>query len=142
MTTALLDSNVLIGARIATDQHHEDARAVMNAVDGGDLPTGRIPDPVLHEVCNYLHARVDHDTAVTTLDAIQASIDLELDQTTKTDFAAGRSLFRAYPGLSFTDAVIAAYMRRSGIQYLYSFDDDFDALEHITRVETARNPFA
>jgi hypothetical protein len=34
------------------------------------------------------------------------------------------------------------YMQREGIEYLYSFDDDFDALGGITRLETPDNPFA
>ncbi|WP_225335198.1 type II toxin-antitoxin system VapC family toxin [Halomicrobium urmianum] len=141
MATALIDSNVLIGARIATDQHHETGHAIATGIDGGSLPTGRIPDDVLSEVLNYLHTRAGNEVAVETLDAIQASVDFEVDGTTKTDFDAGRSLFRQYDGLSFTDAVIAAYMRRTGIDYLYSFDDDFDAVDGITRLDTVTNPF-
>jgi len=142
MATVLLDSNVLIGARIASDHHHETAHAITTAIDGGALPTGRIPDEVLSEVLNYLHTRAGNKVAIETLGAIQASVDLEVDGTTKTDFDAGRSLFRQYEGLSFTDAIIVAYMRRTGIDYLYSFDDDFDAVGEITRLETPTNPFA
>lgn len=140
MATAVLDSNVLIAARLAADQNHERGRAIVTGVEGGDLPTGRIPDVVLHEVLNYLHVKAGNDHAAETLDAIQASIDLEIDRTTKTDFDAGRSCFRRHEGTSFTDAVIAAYMRRVGIDYLYSFDDDFDAIDSLTRVETRANP--
>jgi predicted nucleic acid-binding protein len=32
-------------------------------------------------------------------------------------------------------------MKREGIEYLYSFDDDFDAIEGLTRLETPGNPF-
>ena len=32
-------------------------------------------------------------------------------------------------------------MEREGIEYLYSFDDDFDALDGVTRLDTADNPF-
>lgn len=142
MATALLDSNVLIGARIVSDQHHETAHAITTRIDDGDFPTGRIPDDVLSEALNYLHTRAENEVAIETLDAIQASVDLEVDGTTKTDFDAGRSLFRQYEGLSFTDAVIVAYMRRTGIDYLYSFDDDFDAVDEITRLGTATDPFA
>ena len=141
MATAILDSNILIAARVATDQNHDGARAITTGIDGGDLPSGRVPDVVLSETLNYLHVKVGNDAAIETLDGIQASIDLEVDRTTKTDFDAGRSLFRKYAGLSFTDAVIAAYMRRTGIEYLYSFDDDFDALEELRRLDTANNPF-
>ena len=50
-------------------------------------------------------------------------------------------LFETYEGLSFGDATIAAYMGREEIERLYSFDDDFDALDGITRLETADDPF-
>lgn len=142
MATALLDSNVLIGARIASDKHHEAGHEITAGIDGGSLPAGRIPDEVLSEVLNYLHTRAGSAVAIETLDAIHASVDLAVDRTTKTDFDAGRSLFRQYEGLSFTDAVIVAYMRRTGIEYLYSFDDDFDAVDGITRLDTATNPVA
>jgi predicted nucleic acid-binding protein len=32
-------------------------------------------------------------------------------------------------------------MERTGIEYLYSFDDDFEGIEGISRLETAENPF-
>lgn len=140
MATAVLDSNVIIASRLSADQNHERDREIMSGVDTGDHPTGRIPDVVLHEALNYIHVKAGNDHAIETLDAIQASIDLNIDRTTKTDFDAGRSLFRRYDGASFTDAVIAAYMRRVGIEYLYNFDGDFDAMASLTRIDTT-NPF-
>jgi len=56
-------------------------------------------------------------------------------------FLPGSELFETYDGLSFGDATIAAYMQREGIEYLYSFDDDFDTLDGIMRLETTDNPF-
>ena len=32
-------------------------------------------------------------------------------------------------------------MQRENVEYLYSSDDDFDAVEGLTRLETADNPF-
>jgi predicted nucleic acid-binding protein len=32
-------------------------------------------------------------------------------------------------------------MERAGIEHLYSFDDDFDVIENITRLDTPHNPF-
>ena len=32
-------------------------------------------------------------------------------------------------------------MQREGIKYLYSFDDDFDAIDGVSRLETPNNPF-
>jgi predicted nucleic acid-binding protein len=33
-------------------------------------------------------------------------------------------------------------MRRLGIEYVYSFDADFDAVDGITRLATKENPYA
>lgn len=40
-----------------------------------------------------------------------------------------------------TDAVIAASMQRRELEYLYSFDDGFDAVDGICRLATRNNPF-
>lgn len=137
-----LDSNVLIAARLARDQNHDRGRQIAEGMDGGSLPVGRVPSPVLQEVLNYVNERVGHRSAVATLDAILESSGFELVYTTSDDFAAGRSLFRRYEGLSLTDAIIATTMRRRNSAYLYSFDDDFDAVDGITRLTTPSDPFA
>lgn len=141
MAAALVDSNVLIAARVTSDRRHDDGDAIATGIDAGSLPTGIVTDDVLTEVLNYLHTRVGNETAVETLDALQESTEFELVRTTKTDFDAGRSLFRRYQGLSLTDAIVAAYMDRLGVEFCYSFDDDFDAVDGITRLDVATNPF-
>ncbi len=32
-------------------------------------------------------------------------------------------------------------MQTGGLSYLYAFDDDFDAMEDVYRLETATNPY-
>lgn len=95
---------------------------------------------VLEEVINYLQARAGHDVATETLDALIESSGFSLTQTSKTDFNAGRSVFRRYESLSLTDAVIVATMQREEIEYLYSFDDGFDGVPELTRLTTPDNP--
>ncbi|MFT4922005.1 MAG: putative nucleic acid-binding protein, partial [Haloarculaceae archaeon] len=58
------------------------------------------------------------------------------------DYHRAVDLFDDHEQLAFGDATIAAYMDRTGIEYLYSFDDDFDQLGWITRLDTADNPFS
>lgn len=96
---------------------------------------------VLEEVINYLQARAGHDVASETLDALIESSGFVLTQTSKTDFNAGRSVFRRYELLSVTDAVIVATMQRDEITYLYSFDDGLDGVPKLTRLSTPDNPF-
>lgn len=47
-----------------------------------------------------------------------------------------------HDGLAFGDATIVAYMERDGLEYLYSVDEDFDAVQDVPRLPTAVNPFA
>jgi len=49
-------------------------------------------------------------------------------------FLAALALY-AEKNVSFTDAFIAVQMARSGSDEIYSYDRDFDRLEHVTRVE-------
>lgn len=141
MAAVVVDANVLIAARLSRDQNHDRGAEISQAIDQGELPTAHVLSDVLEEVINYLQARAGHDVATDTLDALLESSGYTLTQTPKSDFTAGRSLFRRYESLSLTDAVIVATMQRDDIEYLYSFDDGFDSVSNITRLTTAEHPF-
>lgn len=141
MATVVVDANVLIAARLARDQNHQRGEAIAQAIDQGTLPTAYVLSDVLEEVINYLQARAGHAVATETLDAVIESSGFALKYTSKSDFDAGRSLFRRYESLSLTDAVIVAAMQREEIEYLYSFDDGFDSVSGLTRLTTSDNPF-
>ncbi|WP_226006328.1 type II toxin-antitoxin system VapC family toxin [Natrinema salinisoli] len=141
MGRAVVDANVLIAARLSRDQNHDRGVAISEAFDRGDLPTAYVLSDVLEEIINYLQARSTHDVAVRTLDALIESSGFEIIHTPKRDIDSGRSLFRKYDSLSLTDAVIAASMQRRELEYLYSFDDGFDAVDGISRMTTVANPF-
>ncbi|GAB3028824.1 type II toxin-antitoxin system VapC family toxin [Natronobiforma cellulositropha] len=141
MGTALVDSSVLIGAVSARDTHHENAAAILHGVDRGELPTGFVTNYALTETLNFIHERVGHDTATGFLDRLIESAGFELVHAPERDFHTGRSLFRKHTSLAFGDATMVAYMKRSGIDHIYSFDDDFDAVDGIVRLNVATNPF-
>jgi len=137
----VVDANVLIAARLSRDQNHSRGSAITEAVDHGSVPNAHVLSDVLEEVLNYLQARAGHTAAVDTLDALIESSGFTLTHTRKSDFDAARSIFRRYESLSLTDAVIVAAMERIELEYVYSFDDGFDAVEGITRLTTPNNPF-
>lgn len=141
MARVVVDANVLIAARLSRDQNHERGVAIADGIDQGRLPTAYVLSDVLEEVLNYLQARAGHDPAIETLDALIESSGFSVVQTSKSDFDAGRSVFRRYESLSLTDAVIVATMKREEIDYLYSFDDGFDRVPELTRLTTDDNPF-
>jgi len=118
MGVVAVDANILIAARLARDQNHDRGDAIATAIDQGQLPKAIVLSDVLEEVINYLQARAGHDIAVETLDGLIESSGFELIQTPKSDFDAGRSVFRRYESLSLTDAIIVAAMQRMEVEYL------------------------
>lgn len=138
--TVLLDANVLIAFRLERDQNHERASEIVRAIDVGDLPPVTVPDYCVAETLNILGERAGHQHAVETLDALRESPTIELATTSDTDFTTGQELFRRHEGLSFVDAISVAYLHRQDGEYCYSFDDDFDAVPSVVRLDTAVDP--
>jgi predicted nucleic acid-binding protein len=142
MPVAVLDSNILIDYKdTSAGRRHERATRIVSGIDSGGLPTGRVTNYVLLESLNWIHERQRHDIAVDLRTRLSESAGFELVHSAQKDFHRAVELFETYEGLAFGDATIAAYMERNDIQHLYSFDDDFDVIEHITRLETPANPF-
>jgi len=142
MPVALIDSNILIDYKdTSPGSRHELAAGIVQAIDRGDLPTARVTNYVLLESLNWIHERQRHDIAVDLRNRLSNSAGFELVHSAQTDFHRAVELFETYGGLSFGDATIVAYMERVNIEYLYSFDDDFDVIDSITRLKTPDNPF-
>jgi len=141
MAVVGIDSNVLIAMASQRDTHHEAGQAIVEGIDEGDLPTARVTNYVVAEVLNFIHERHTHTFALDTYGRIEQSAGFEIVHAAKTDYTTAVDLFETYEGVSFVDATIAAYLSREGIEYLYSFDDDFDALDELTRLATVANPF-
>jgi predicted nucleic acid-binding protein len=142
MPRVIVDSNVLLAARLERDENHDAGLELASAFDHDDLPRGIVLGSVLEEVLNLLQSRASHARAVETLDGLVESSGFEIERVARADLDAGRSVFRQFRGLSLTDAVIVAWMHRNDVTYLYSFDDDFDAVDGITRLDTPHDPFS
>jgi len=141
MAVALLDTNVLFASASARDEYHDRAREIVRGIDHGELPEAIVTNYVIAETLNLSGEKLDADAADQMLDRLIEGAHFEITHAPKADFNAAQALFRRYSELSFVDSTIAAYMDRKDIGYLYSFDDDFDVVEGLTRLETADNPF-
>lgn len=142
MPVAFLDSNVLIGAVSRRDQDHDRALEILRGIDRGDLPTARVTNYVLAEAVSYVHSRESHGTAVDLYDRLKTGSEFEFVHAPKSSFFEAEAQFRTYERLSFVDATLVAELRRTGATYLYSFDDDFDGIDGVSRLDTADDPFA
>lgn len=141
MPKALLDANVVVGARLKRDQWHDAGTAIVRGMDAGDLPTGRITTYNVPEILTPIQRRGGDESARETLSLITESRGLEIGSAPRDDFERGLAVYRQEDAIELVDCVMVAHMRRAGIEYLYSFDDDFDRFDGITRLETAENPF-
>lgn len=141
MAVAVVDSSVLIGMADADDEHNEVAVEIVRGMDHGELPRGRVTNYVVLETLNWIHDRKRHRKAVETYERLNSSAGFEILHAAQKDFHHAVELFQTYESLAFGDASIAAYMHREDIEYLYSFDHDFDVVKGITRLATADDPF-
>src|SRR6056297_247862 len=141
MPRALLDTSVLFASTYRRDNAHDTALPILRGVDDGSLPEAVILDYVLAETMNGLTTHAGHDAAVDLLDRIEENARFHIDSLNMDALATGKARFRQHEQFSFVDACIVAYMQTEGLGYLYAFDDDFDAVEDVYRLETATNPY-
>jgi predicted nucleic acid-binding protein len=141
MPRALVDTTVLFAAGYRPDQHHDRGQTLVTAIDDGTLPEGIVTEFVLAETLNGLNKHAGHEAATDMLDRLESNRRFQIVPMTKTAVATGKALFREYNHLSFVDACLLGYLQAESIEYIYSFDGGFDAVDDITRLETAVNPF-
>ena len=140
MPVAVVYTSVLIGMADTKDERHDVAMEIVRGMDHDDLPTGRVMNYIILETLNCIHDRKRHAKAIETYERLNQSAGFEVLHAAQKDFPSAVDLFQTYDGLAFGDATIAAYMQREGIEYLYSFDDDFDTLDGIKRLNAAVDP--
>lgn len=142
MTRALLDATVVIAFADTDDDDHDAGKRIVRGVDRGTLPRGVVTNDALLELLNYVHERMGQAMATDLLDRLVEGAHFLLPYNPKENYGVARSTFRQYETLSFGDAMQVAYMGGEGLEYIYSFDDDFDAVDGITRLATPDDPFA
>lgn len=142
MPNVLIDANVVYGFRMKRDQWHDRATPIIRAMDAGKLPQGIVTNYALPEILNPIQKRAGHDRAIKTLDFLTRSGGFRIRTLAQDDFTRGQAIYREEANVELPDAITVAYMRRNELEYIYSFDDDFDQFDDITRLNTSTNPFA
>lgn len=141
MQRALIDTSVLFAAAYRRDEAHEDALQILQGIDDGSLPNVVVLDFVLAETLNGLTVRADAGAATDFLDRVEENACFHIRSLTTDGFATAKVLFRQHGGFSFVDACLVAFMQAEGLDYLYAYDEDFDAAEDIYRLDTPSNPY-
>lgn len=141
MAEALVDANIIVGYALKRDQFHEQGREIVRAMDHGDLPLGQVTNYVLPEILHPVAKTAGHQTSLDLLDRITQSGGFRIVHLAHEDFTRAQALYRRENGVNFVDAITVAYMQRQDLEYIYTFDDDFDRFDDITRLTSVSNPF-
>lgn len=141
MPRALVDTTVLFAAAYSRDQSHEAGLAILRGIDDGSLPEVVVTRFVLAETLNGLATHAGHDAAVDFLDRLEHNDRIHIEALSTATFASAKSRFRRHRSLSLVDACLVAYADTADLAYLYTFDDDFDAVDIVTRLDTPSNPY-
>lgn len=142
MQRALIDTSVLFAAGYRRDAAHQDGLAILRGMDDGNLPEAVVLDYVLAETLNGLTVKAGHENATDFLHRIDTNERFHVERLSADSLATAKSLFERHQALSFVDACIVALGRERETSYLYAFDDDFDHLAGVERLDTAVDPFA
>lgn len=142
MPEVVVDSNVLFGAFNERDQYHDRALPMVRAFDSQELPRAHVSTLVLPEVLNPTQQRQGHDYALDVLDRLSRSVGFTVQHPTRKHVSQGEAIFRTTSDVGYTDCVTVAYMRGRDLEHVYSFDDDFDEFEDISRLNGVVNPYS
>ncbi len=130
-----IDTTILVSGIDASDQLHQDGKAVLSALAGGELSPALTTDFVLDETLTMLRRRGAKATSIVDVaESVVSSSLISIVYVDESLFREALSKFRKYERLSFTDAVTLRVMNRYRVREIYSHDRDFD-LEGIVRKE-------
>lgn len=90
---------------------------------------------------NGLGRDVGHGTAVDFLHRLQEGSRFDVTREPGSVWSNGIAYFERHDRLSLADGLLVATARHHDLPHCYSFDDDFDGFDGITRLPTPENPF-
>ncbi|SDJ80081.1 hypothetical protein SAMN05216226_109132 [Halovenus aranensis] len=142
MARAFVDKTVLYAAANSRTSRHDTALDIVRGADRGQLPTLLLSDPILIEIMNGLTTDVGKPVAVDFLSCLHSGSNFEIRRESNLVWTTALDTFEQRDRLSLADAMLVTSARQHDIEYCYSFDDDFDGFDSLTRLVTPDNPFS
>jgi len=93
MSRVAVDTNVLVGATLKRDQHHEKATEIVRGIDRGELPDAVVNNYVVAETLNLVGGRATNDKATELYDRLVRSAGFEVVHAIKKDFTTAEEVF-------------------------------------------------
>ncbi|MCI4439455.1 type II toxin-antitoxin system VapC family toxin [archaeon] len=129
-----VDANIFVYHLAADQKYGEKAKKIIERIeDGEESHTSTL---VIAQVCSYLKWKKRETVIPLFLSFLKGLTSLQKIETSILDFEEARNIQQQYnlPWTMWDDIVIAAQMRRIGVNKIYSNDNDFDKVPQIKRI--------
>ena len=130
-----IDRVVWIGAKLKRDQWHKKSVSIIRKFLDKEIERVYITDHIVLETVNFILRKGGFDAALEILDIFENHERIEVMNVNEIAFARAFIIFKKYPGLSITDATTVATMENLGISQIYTFDEGFDKIDWVERLE-------
>jgi predicted nucleic acid-binding protein len=130
---SFVDANIFVYHLAADQKYGEKAKKIIERIESGE--ESHTSTLVIAQVCSYLKWRRLENVIPLFLSFLKGLTSLQKIETSILDFEEARNMQQEYnlPWSMWDDMVIAAQMRRIGINKIYSNDEDFDKIPQIKR---------
>lgn len=126
-----VDTSAWVALVVQADQYHGAAKAVLDAVDTTNpLFT---TDYVVDETLTRVRRVAGHRVAARAGELLRSSSVAQIRRLTDDDVERAWSIFRKHADqdLSFTDCTSVAFMERTKLRSVFTFDEDFRRLGYV-----------
>lgn len=129
-----IDTVTLFASFFVDEKHYAKAKKIVGAIADGEIKNVVFSDYILDELLTL--ARAKKGTAVSN-EILEGLINSEIEMVKieQRHLTLAMELFKSYEKLSFTDCTTVALMLDLGIKEIYSFDQGFDSVTKIVRLE-------
>ena len=130
-----VDSVVWIGAKLKRDQWYSRSLSIIKRFMEEKEMIVHVTDYIVLETVNFLLRKGGFEVALKTLGLFMEHERINVIHVDEKMLERIYAIFKEFRGLSITDASIVVAMQDRGINRLYSFDDGFDKIGWIERLE-------
>ncbi|MGQ4834205.1 MAG: type II toxin-antitoxin system VapC family toxin [Candidatus Asgardarchaeia archaeon] len=129
-----VDTGIFIGAYNTRDKYHNKAKRLLKDIIKGKYGQAYTSDYIFDETITFsLYKTKNFEIIIKLGESILSSSAIKLIHASPLDFELAWNLFKKLKRrLSFTDCMSLSIIQRLRIDYIASFDSDFDGL--VTRV--------
>ncbi len=129
-----IDTVTLFASFFSDEKHYLKAKQIVGAIADRNIRSVVYSDYILDELLTLARAKKNAAVSNKIMEEM-INCEVQLIKVEQKHLILAFELFKRYEKLSFTDCTTVALMLDLGIKEIYSFDNGFDSVPKIVRVE-------